>query len=81
MGSPYSGPARTKPRLTYLSTRLNGKWRCSGPTRLDETGQWYCTFPWGYGATPLEAYTAWKKLQKRPTPPTIDEHAANPGAL
>jgi len=29
----------------------------------------YRSFPWGYGATPIEAYRAWKKLQKRTAPP------------
>jgi len=47
----------------------------------------YRSFPWGYGATPTEAYTAWLKLQKRPlrapsdTPTMGDEHAANLGAV
>ena len=38
----------------------------------------YRSFPWGYGATPIEAYTAWlklqkrwKKLQKRAAPPEV----------
>lgn len=62
-----------------------GKWRASGPPQLVHIPGFpdsrFYPFPWGYGDSPIDAYNAWKKLQKRPTPPTIDEHAAKPGAL
>lgn len=70
-----------KPRLSYSRTRHGGDlWRCTGPIRIASDGTPFPAFPWGYGKTPEEAYTAWKKLQKRPATPTMDEHATNLGA-
>ena len=63
----------------------NERWRCVGPLGADG----HRAFPWGYGATPAEAYCGWQKaaaqkrpLRKPPSTPTMgDEHAANLGAV
>ena len=70
-----------KPRISRDPRRgPSHSWRCTGPLREWPDGEISPAFPWAYGPTPEAAYTAWKKLQKRPPAPTMDEHASNPGA-